>query len=45
MEISRRNVDAGHEAVKAEIESAKKAGIDTETEEFKEHLKNVKQEA
>lgn len=45
MEISRRNVDAGHEAVKAEIESAKKAGIDTETEEFKQHLKNVKQEA
>lgn len=45
MEISRRNVDAGHEAVKAEIESAKKAGIDTETKEFKEHLKNVKQEA
>ena len=45
MEISRRNVDAGHEAVKAEIESAKKAGIDTETEQFKEHLKNVKQEA
>lgn len=45
MEISRRNVDAGHQAVKAEIESAKKAGIDTETEDFKEHLKNVKQEA
>lgn len=45
MEISRRNVDAGHEAVKAEIESAKKAGIDTETKEFKEHLKNIKQEA
>ena len=45
MYISRKNVDAGHEAVKAEIESAKKAGIDTETEEFKEHLKNVKQEA
>ena len=45
MEISRRNVDAGHEAVKAEIESAKKAGIDTETEKFKEHLKNIKQEA
>ena len=44
MEISRRNVDAGHEAVKAEIESAKKAGIDTETEEFKEHLKNIKQD-
>lgn len=43
--ISRKNVDAGHQAVKAEIESAKKAGIDTETEEFKEHLKNVKQEA
>lgn len=45
MYISRKNVDAGHEAVKAEIESAKKAGIDTETEEFKQHLKNVKQEA
>ena len=45
MYISRKNVDAGHEAVKAETESAKKAGIDTETEEFKEHLKNVKQEA
>ncbi len=45
MEISRRNVDAGHEAVKTELEKAKKAGIDTETEEFKEHLKNIKQDA
>lgn len=45
MEISRRNVDAGHMAVKEEIERAKKAGIDTETKEFKEHLKNIKQEA
>lgn len=45
MEISRRNVDAAHEAVKTELEKAKKAGIDTETEEFKEHLKNIKQDA
>lgn len=45
MEISRRNVDAGHMAVKEEIERAKKVGIDTETKEFKEHLKNIKQEA
>ena len=45
MEISRRNVDAGHQAVKEELERAKKAGIDTEAEDFKEHLKNVKQEA
>ena len=45
MEISRRNVNARHEAVKTELEKAKKAGIDTETEEFKEHLKNIKQDA
>ena len=45
MEISRRNVDAGHEAVKAEIKNAKAAEIDTDTKEFKQHLDNVRQEA
>lgn len=45
MEISRKNVDAGHKAVKEEIENAKAAGIDTDTKEFKQHLDNVRQEA
>jgi len=45
MEISRSNVDAGHKAVKEEIEHAKAAGIDTDTKEFKQHLDNIRQEA
>nr|DAR97074.1 MAG TPA: hypothetical protein [Caudoviricetes sp.] len=45
MEISRKNVNAGHKAVKEEIENAKAAGIDTDTKEFKQHLDNVRQEA